>query len=46
MQKNTGFVNELGLHQSISGCSEAPFECCRTIGISGHPETIRDFRKT
>ena len=38
-------MNELGFHLSMSGCSEAALECCRTIGISGHPETIKDFRK-
>ena len=35
----------MGLHLSLSGCSDAASECGRAVGICGHPKTIRKFRK-
>ena len=40
----TTFVNDVGLHLALSGCSKAALECGRAIGICCHPKTIRRFR--
>ena len=45
-QLNTTFVNDVGLHLSLSGCSEAALEFGRRLGFCGHPKTIRRFRRS
>ncbi|XP_065832304.1 uncharacterized protein [Oscarella lobularis] len=39
-QQNTTFASDVGLHLSLSGCSEAALECGRRLGICDHPTTI------
>ena len=45
-QLNTTFVSDVGLHLSLSGCSEAALEFGRRLGFCDHPKTIRNFRRS
>eukprot|EP00118_Oscarella_pearsei_P021515 m.242159 g.242159 ORF g.242159 m.242159 type:complete len:226 (+) comp40212_c0_seq4:1077-1754(+) len=44
-QQNVIFVNDVGLHLSLSGCSDAALECGRALGVCGHPKTILRYRR-
>eukprot|EP00118_Oscarella_pearsei_P022184 m.253168 g.253168 ORF g.253168 m.253168 type:complete len:759 (+) comp40368_c2_seq5:2568-4844(+) len=44
-QKITPFVNDVGLHLSLSGCSKVALECGRALGVCDHPKSIQRYKK-
>ena len=45
IQKITTFVNDVGLHLELSGCTEAALESGRVLGICPNPKTIRRLKE-